>query len=92
MLYSKNVISQSNKYIYNIQPKIENQLSKQIKILKSNRDREYESNKFNDLCANFDIIHQATTPYTPQQNEIVERKNETLKEIVNSMLISSESP
>nr|GFC04441.1 zinc finger, CCHC-type [Tanacetum cinerariifolium] len=26
------------------------------------------------------------TPYTPQQNEIAERKNKTLKEMVNSML------
>ena len=32
------------------------------------------------------IIHQTTTPYTPQQNGVAERKNRTLKEMVNSML------
>nr|GEU86069.1 zinc finger, CCHC-type [Tanacetum cinerariifolium] len=32
------------------------------------------------------IIHQTTTPYTPQQNVVAERKNKTLKEMVNSML------
>ncbi|GJY20268.1 zinc finger, CCHC-type containing protein [Tanacetum coccineum] len=32
------------------------------------------------------IIHQTTAPYTPQQNGVAERKNRTLKEMVNSML------
>ncbi|GJU98711.1 zinc finger, CCHC-type containing protein, partial [Tanacetum coccineum] len=32
------------------------------------------------------IIHQTTAPYTPQHNGVAERKNRTLKEMVNSML------
>ncbi|GJR74347.1 zinc finger, CCHC-type containing protein [Tanacetum coccineum] len=32
------------------------------------------------------IIHETTAPYTPQQNDISERKNIVLKEMVNSML------
>ncbi|GKE64808.1 zinc finger, CCHC-type containing protein, partial [Tanacetum coccineum] len=32
------------------------------------------------------IIHETTNPYTPQQNGVAERKNKTLKEMVNSML------
>nr|GEW47574.1 zinc finger, CCHC-type [Tanacetum cinerariifolium] len=32
------------------------------------------------------IIHETTTPYTPQQNGVAERKNRALKEMVNSML------
>ncbi|KAJ9553005.1 hypothetical protein OSB04_017050 [Centaurea solstitialis] len=35
------------------------------------------------------IIHETTTPYTPQQNGVVERKNRVLKEMVNSMLCYS---
>ncbi|GKA47271.1 zinc finger, CCHC-type containing protein [Tanacetum coccineum] len=35
------------------------------------------------------IIHQTTSPYTPQQNGVVERKNKALKEMVNSMLSCS---
>ena len=31
-------------------------------------------------------------PYTPQQNGIVKRKNRTLKEMMNVMLISSRLP
>lgn len=32
------------------------------------------------------IIQETTTPYTPQQNGVAERKNRVLKEMVNSML------
>ena len=61
---------------------VENQLNKNIKILKSDRDGEHESNDFRELCAKFGIIHQTTAPYTPQKNGIAERKNRTLKEMV----------
>jgi len=44
---------------------VENQLNKNIKILKSDRGGEYESNEFSQLCAKFGIIHQTTAPYTP---------------------------
>ena len=33
-----------------------------------------------------------TAPYSPQSNGVAERKNRTLKEMINSMLISSELP
>ena len=72
--------------------KVKNQLNENIKILKFDQGGEYESNEFSELCANFDIIHQITVAYTPQQNEIAERKNKTLKEMVNAILVSSESP
>ena len=67
--------------------KVENQLNKNLKILKFDRSREYKSNNFSELCANFGIIHQITTSYTPQQNMIAKRKNRTLKEMVNSLLL-----
>ena len=38
------------------------------------------------------IIHETTTPYSPQSNGVAERKNRTLKEIINAMLISSGLP
>ena len=59
---------------------VENQLNKNIKILKFDRGGEYELNEFSELCAKFGVIHQTITPYTPQQNGIAERKNRTLKE------------
>ena len=71
---------------------VENQLKKNIKILKFDWGGEYESNKFSELCTKFDIIHQTTASYTPQQNKIAEQKNKTLKEMINSMLVSCKAP
>ena len=71
--------------------KVENQLNKEIKVLRSDRGGEYESS-FVDFCAQQGIINETTTPYSPQSNEVVECKNHTLKEMMNAMLISSSLP
>ncbi|KAD5960305.1 hypothetical protein E3N88_11777 [Mikania micrantha] len=65
-----------------------NQLNKKIKVLRSDRGGEYVS-PFADICAQSGIIHECTTPYSPQQNGISERKNRTLKEMIYAMLLSS---
>ena len=38
------------------------------------------------------IIYEVTTPYTPEQNGMAERKNRSLKGMLNVMLISSGMP
>ena len=51
--------------------KVENQLNKKIKVLRSDRGGEYESSIV-DVCAQHGIIHEITTPYSPQSNGVVE--------------------
>ena len=70
---------------------VENQLGKKIKSLRSDRGGEYVY-PFEGFCAEHGIIHQTTAPYSPQQNGIAERKNRTLKEMMNAMLINSGLP
>ena len=70
---------------------VENKLGKKIKAIRSDRGGEYEA-PFGDLCSLLGIIHQTTAPYTPQQNGVAERKNRTLKEMMNALLISSGLP
>ena len=70
---------------------VENQLNKKIKMLRSDRGGEYELT-FVDFCAQHGIIHETIAPYLPQSNGMVERKNHTLKEMMNAMLISSGLP
>ncbi|GJW58593.1 retrotransposon protein, putative, ty1-copia subclass [Tanacetum coccineum] len=67
---------------------VENQLGRKIKVVRSERGGEYVS-PFAKLCAKHGIRHEFTAPYSPQQNGIAEKKNRTLKEMVNAMLISS---
>ena len=70
---------------------VENQLNRKIKVLRSDRGGEYES-PFVDLCTQHGIIHETTAPCSPQSNGVAERKNRTLKEMMNAMLISSGLP
>lgn len=67
---------------------VELQLNKKIKRVRSDRGGEYVS-PFADLCAQSGIIHELTPPYSPQSNGMAERKNRTLKEMMNAMLVSS---
>ena len=60
-------------------------------MIRNDRGGEYES-PFAEICLANGIIHQTTTPYTPQSNGIAERKNRTLKEMMNALLISSSLP
>eukprot|EP00253_Pinus_taeda_P032179 PITA_32179 len=57
---------------------IENQTEKKIKILRTDNGTEYESNEFHDFCKEVGIKRETTTPYTPEQNGVVERKNHTI--------------
>ena len=55
----------------------------------TDRDGEYESNPFKEFCEQNDIIHEVTPPYSLESNGISKRKNRTLKEMMNAMLVSS---
>ena len=71
---------------------VENQLSKKIKRLRIDRGRVYESNPFNSFCEDHGIIHETTPSYSLESNGVAKRKNRTLKEIKNAMLVSSGAP
>ncbi|PKA63733.1 Retrovirus-related Pol polyprotein from transposon TNT 1-94 [Apostasia shenzhenica] len=68
---------------------VENQKEKKIKLLQSDRGGEYFSYSFNEFCEEHGIIHQMSASYTPQQNGVAERKNQTLVEMVNVMLMNA---
>lgn len=63
----------------------EKQSAKYIKVLRSDRGGEYNSKDFIDFCKQHGIIMQ-TTRYTPQQNGVAERKNQTIMNMARCML------
>ncbi|KAJ9557005.1 hypothetical protein OSB04_011619 [Centaurea solstitialis] len=71
---------------------VENQQEKRIKILRSDRGGEYLSRVFDAFYEENGIKHERTSPFTPQQNGLAERKNRTLVEMVNYMLNQSGLP
>ncbi|KAL2252606.1 UNVERIFIED_CONTAM: hypothetical protein Sindi_0055300 [Sesamum indicum] len=54
---------------------VEKQSGYQIKALRSDHGGESTSNEFKAFCKEHGIHHPMTTPYSPQQNRVVERKN-----------------
>ncbi|KAJ4744662.1 Gag-Pol polyprotein [Rhynchospora pubera] len=71
---------------------VENQQNGLVKALRTDRGREYLSDQFKSLCDEKGIVHQLTTPYTPQQNGVAERRNRTLLEMVRSMMAQASLP
>ena len=68
---------------------VENQFSRKIKRIRSDRGREYESSAFNSFVQSLGIIHETIAPYSLASNGVAERKIKTLIELTNAMLIKS---
>ncbi|GKG24251.1 retrotransposon protein, putative, ty1-copia subclass, partial [Tanacetum coccineum] len=66
--------------------KVENQLGKTIKALRSDRGGEYINQEFKDYPKDCEIVQHLTPSYTPQHNGVSERRNHTLLDMVRSMM------
>jgi transposase InsO family protein len=53
---------------------------------RSDRDGEFNSTAFSDFCEENGVKHFTTAPYTPQQNGVVERRNQTVVEMARCLL------
>ncbi|KAL6322023.1 hypothetical protein AAG906_003165 [Vitis piasezkii] len=96
-LYLIHEKSQSLDVFKNFKAEVENQLSKKIKVVRSDRRGEYYGRydgsseqcpgPFAKYLMECGIVPQYTMPGTPSQNGVVERRNRTLKDMVRSMII-----
>jgi hypothetical protein len=57
---------------------IEKQIEKKLKLLRTENDMKFCSNKFNDYYSDEGIVRYHTIPYTPQQNSVADRINRTI--------------
>ena len=61
-----------------IKAMVELHIGKKIKHLRTNNDSEYCSNDFDTFCKDYGTKREKTTPYSLQQNGVIERMNKTL--------------
>ncbi|KAL6312259.1 hypothetical protein AAG906_022015 [Vitis piasezkii] len=55
-----------------------------VKVISSDNGTEYTTDKFVKFCEAAGIEHQLTATYSPQQNEVGEKRNRTIMEIVTN--------
>ncbi len=67
---------------------IENQMNNKLKRFRSDGGGEYINKPFKTFCAEAGIIMEQTAPYSPVQNGIAERINQTLLEHMRAMIFS----
>jgi transposase InsO family protein len=57
---------------------VENQKDRKLKCLQSDNGGEYKSDEFVNFCRERGIRQEFKAPYSPEQNEVVERINQTI--------------
>jgi transposase InsO family protein len=57
-----------------------------IRAIRSDNGSEFRNSRFETFCHYLSLEHQFSSPYTPPQNGVVERKNRTLCEMARTML------
>jgi hypothetical protein len=66
--------------------------NRKLRAFHSDCGGEFNSSEFRQLCEENGIKHNTTAPYSPQQNGVVERRNQTVVEMVRFLLKSMAVP
>jgi transposase InsO family protein len=69
--------------------KVETEMDSNIKCFRYDNGGEFTSKEFMDFCNKHGIKRQFYVSRTPQQNGVVERKNKTIQEMAQTMLMDS---
>nr|GEU91115.1 hypothetical protein [Tanacetum cinerariifolium] len=66
-------------------------LNKTVRYIRTDNGTEFVNKALTEYYERVGIFHQKTVPRTPQQNDVVERRNSTLVEAARTMLIFSKA-
>ena len=66
----------------NYKIRVEKETSSYIRCIRTDRGGEFTSHEFTNFCKENGIHKQLTVAYTPQQNGVAERKNQTIMNMV----------
>nr|GEX97472.1 retrovirus-related Pol polyprotein from transposon TNT 1-94 [Tanacetum cinerariifolium] len=67
-------------------------LNKTVRYARIDNGTEFVNHTITEYYERIGIFHQKTVPRTPQQNDVVKRRNRTLVEATRTMLIFSKAP
>ncbi|CAH9140422.1 unnamed protein product [Cuscuta epithymum] len=70
----------------------ENEVEKKLKCFRTDRGGEFTSFEFKKFCEDEGVVRHLTAPYSPQQNGVVERRNQTVLEMTRSIMKSKNVP
>jgi hypothetical protein len=70
----------------------QNEFGLRIKKIRSDNGMEFKNSQIEGFLEDEGIKHEFSSPYTPQQNGVVERKNRTLLDMARTMLDEHKTP
>ncbi|WVZ52943.1 hypothetical protein U9M48_003941 [Paspalum notatum var. saurae] len=72
--------------------RLRNESHKAMRAIRSDNGGEFRNSRFENFYRDLGLEHQFSSPYTPPQNGVVERKNRTLVEMARMMLDEHTTP
>ena len=72
--------------------RVEKQKGLSIVCVRNDHEGEFENTMFQEFCETLGYTHNFSSPRTPQQNGVVERKNRTLQEMARTMIQDYDLP
>jgi hypothetical protein len=70
----------------------QNEFEPKVKKIRSDNGSEFKNSQVEEYLEEEGVKHEFSTPYTPQQNGVVERKNMTLIDMARTMLGEFKTP
>jgi transposase InsO family protein len=78
--------SQTQEILKRFLRRAKNKFGLRIKKIRSDNGTEFKNSQIEGFLEEEGIKHEFSSPYTPQQNGVVERKNRTLLDMARTML------
>ncbi|WVZ96872.1 LOW QUALITY PROTEIN: hypothetical protein U9M48_042455 [Paspalum notatum var. saurae] len=79
-------------FVWDLVLRLRNESHKAMRAIRSDNGGEFRNSRFENFCRDLGLEHQFSSPYTPPQNGVVERKNRTLVEMARTMLDEHRTP
>lgn len=83
---------QAGQALIQFQARAEVESGRKLGTLRTDRGGEFTARAFAEHCAEHGVQRHLTAPYTPQQNGVVERRNQTVLGMARSMMKAKKMP